>query len=170
MRDIPGYRDIFGPSPDQEKPWAERLDTILTGMGIVGASSHPESPRPASVATAAYDETGDFIRERLVQEADVSEAKLAHLIYGDIGGWLIERPNLEAEDRRLVASLNQGWTGVKGTHFASVARQASSEGAPGVILVVAGAAKAPMVWELVRRGFVNQLLIESTLASALKPR
>jgi len=170
VAEIPGYREIFGPNGEQ--PWVERLDMILSGAGIIAQQTRPGARRVAGEPTAAHEETGDFILERVKQEAQekegLSEATLARLVYGDIGGWLIEKHDLRAAERRLVESLNQGWTGVKGVHFARVARNAEPDGAPGIILVAAGASKAEMVVELVKRGFVNEILIDSNLSSRLK--
>jgi hypothetical protein len=70
----------------------------------------------------------------------------------------------------VVKSLNQGWTGIKGTHLESVARNATAGGSPGIILLAAGPAKADMVRELVRLGLVNEILVDLSLGKALKPR
>lgn len=167
MQEIPGFRAIFGPSTNHEKPLADRLDTILSGMGIV--SLHPyRDPAPGSRPKAAREEMGDFIQERIEQEEDVTAPMLAGLIYGDIGGWLLERPNLRPRDQRMVRSLNQGWMGVQENHFKQVAKKAGPKGPPGCILVAAGPAKAEMLKEIVRRGLANELLIDTSLSAAIK--
>jgi len=168
VQEIPGYRSIFGPNHTKDRPWVERLDAIVTGMGIVVTQPRKGDRHVPVPATAAYEEIADFVRERLIQEEEIPAAELARLVYGDIGGWLIERPGLRAAERRLVESLNQGWTGVKDVHFANVARNAKPDGIPGVILVAASAAKAEMTRALVERGLVNELLIDSALADELK--
>jgi DNA-binding transcriptional regulator LsrR (DeoR family) len=168
VEEIPGYRLIFGPGNGEEKPWVERVDTIISGTGIIISGSRRQDHTAPPAGMAAHDQTGDFIRERLTQEEGVSESALAELIYGDIGGWLLGRHGLRAADRRLVDSLNQGWTGIREEHLVNVAKNAKPGGAPGVILVAAGLAKVEMVRELVRRGFVNQLLIDTSLAKALR--
>jgi hypothetical protein len=144
------------------------LDTILSGMGIIVLGAQGSTSYTEGAPQAAHEETGDFIRARVKQEEGLTEAYLARLVYGDIGGWLIERKGLRDADLDLVQSLNQGWTGVKGPHFSKVAGNAKPSGAPGVILIAAGASKAAMIMELVKRGFVNELLIDSSLAAALK--
>jgi DNA-binding transcriptional regulator LsrR (DeoR family) len=168
VQDIPGYREIFGPTSGRARPWVERIDTIITGTGIISPAARRQEHGAA--VTAAHEETGDFIRERLEQEADIEEPDLARLIYGDIGGWLLARPNLRPAERSVVKSLNQGWTGIKGTHLESVARNATAGGSPGIILLAAGPAKADMVRELVRLGLVNEILVDLSLGKALKPR
>ena len=168
MQEIPGFRAIFGPSFNHVRPWADRLDTILSGMGIVSLQPCKPPPVPGDHPKAGLEDIGDFIQERLAQEEDVKAPALARLIYGDIGGWLIERPDLRAKEHRLVKSLNEGWMGVREKHFKRVAANASPNGFPGIILVAAGPAKAEMLKEVVRQGLVNELLIDSTLAAALK--
>jgi len=167
VQDIPGYRSIFGPANGGDMPWVERVDTIISGAGIIARESQTQAPGLPNAETAAHEETGDFIRERLEQEVGITESSLAKLIYGDVGGLLLGRENLPASERRLVDSLNQGWTGITASHLINVARRAKSGGAPGVILVAAGAAKAEMVQQIVKRGYANQLLIDSSLGSAL---
>ena len=53
-------------------------------------------------------------------------------------------------------------------HLAAVARKAKPMGSPGVIVIAKGAAKARMVAEIIRRGFVNQLVVDASLARALR--
>jgi len=48
-----------------------------------------------------------------------------------------------------------------------VARSARDGGAPGVILVAAGSAKAELILEAIRQGLVNELLIDESLAAVL---
>jgi len=167
VQEIPGYRSIFGPGNGRDRPWVERVDTIISGAGIIARESHRPVPSGPTVCTAAHEETGDFIRERLTQETDITESSLAKLIYGDMGGLLLGREDLRAGERRLVDSLNQGWTGITAEHLVNVARGAKPGGAPGVIVVAAGPAKAEMVRQIVKRGFVNELLIDSSLGKAL---
>jgi hypothetical protein len=165
---IPGYQEIFGPSNGRVRPLVERVDTIICGTGII-ASEREEQDRPYTPADTMFRaKTGDFIRERLEQEEGLTRSALDRMIYGDIGGWLLRRQRLSAEDRRWVDSLNDGWTGIKGAHLARVAGDAKQSGAPGIILLAGGGAKAEMVAEIVRLGLVNVLLLDSYLANALK--
>lgn len=156
IRRIPGYEAIFTKGGPSGKAWVEGIDTILTGVGIIGTEKEQ-----------SWDEIGDFIQERLAQEG-LPKTTLKDLIYGDIGGLLLERKGLKTEDQKLVERLNQGWTGIKEAHLQAVARKATPQGLPGIILVAIGAAKAEMIDEILRRGFVNELLIDEDLALALK--
>ncbi|HRT07775.1 MAG TPA: hypothetical protein P5233_05230 [Candidatus Paceibacterota bacterium] len=167
LQGIPGYREIFCQGNGAQLPWVERVDTIISGTGIIVADGTPPNRRMPPPGSAAYLKTGDFILERIIQEDGLTEAELARLVHGDIGGWLVARRNLDAPSQRLVQSLNAGWTGLNDTHLARVARAAKPNGAPGVIVLAAGAAKADMILEIVRLGLVNELLIDATLAAAL---
>ncbi|PWU21228.1 MAG: hypothetical protein C5B50_02255 [Verrucomicrobia bacterium] len=168
VEEIPGYRAIFGRGDGRERAWIARLDTVISGAGIIAKNNPKQTQNEPPDGKAALEKTGDFIIERLKQEEDlVSESGLAKLIYGDMGGWLIARPNLKASDQSIVEQLNKGWTGIDGKALGEVAKSARSGGAPGVILVAAGKAKADMVREIVRQGLVNVLLIDLSLGTAL---
>lgn len=78
---------------------------------------------------------------------------------GDIGGALIPRPGVSEGDFLKVARL---WTGIRLEHFKATARRS-----PGVILCAAGAAKAEITLELIRRSLVSTLVIDERLAQAL---
>jgi hypothetical protein len=170
VQDIPGYRAIFGPANGRKRAWIDRVDTVITGMGIIATRPRREVQRAPGDEPAAHEETGDFIRERVVQEEQegITESALSRLIHGDIGGWLLEREGLQPKDCRLVEDLNRGWTGISGSQLARIARAARPNGAPGIILIAAGPAKADMVWQIIKLGWANEILIESGLAAALK--
>jgi len=155
VQDIPGYRAILGVPPNKQPPLVDSVDTLITGTGIIVMGK-----------AQSYEETGDFIQERLMQEG-MSKEVLSKMVYGDIGGFLLERERLRAADRKVVDELNRGWTGIKENHLKAVAGKGSPDGPPGIILVAAGAAKAEMVLEIIRRGYVNELLIDTDLATAL---
>ncbi len=168
IQGIPGYRAIFGPANGNGRPLVERVDTIISGTGIIVSGSDEVDHHSAPARRVQREKTGDFIRERLELEDGVTKQALAELIFGDIGGWLLRRQRLSPADQLEVDSLNQGWTGITGEHLKRVARAAKAGGAPGIILLAAGRAKAEMVAEIVRQGLVNQLLLDSSLTNALK--
>jgi len=153
---IPGYVRIFGGREASEKPMVDEVDALITGVGIIVEGKEK-----------ADKTTGDFIAERLKQEA-LDKATMSRLFYGDIGGLLIARENLASRDQSLVEYQNAGWTGIREKHLAAVARKAKPMGSPGVIVIAKGAAKARMVAEIIRRGFVNQLVVDASLARALR--
>jgi DNA-binding transcriptional regulator LsrR (DeoR family) len=157
IQSIPGYRKIFGAGKrNVGKPLVDSVDTILTGVGIIVFDQDSRE----------Y-ETAAFLRERIAQE-DISKEELSKLVYGDIGGLLIERRDLTEDKMERVKGLNAGWTGIKSTHLQRIARQAASNGPAGVIVVASGAAKAPMIKEIITRGYVNELIIDQSLCDELR--
>jgi hypothetical protein len=150
---IPGYKAIFR-RPGRR---VDEVDTIITGAGIV-----------VTQGDTLEVSTGDLIEERLQQEDDLTKEQLDRLIWGDIGGWLIEKPNLKPSERNLVEDLNRGWTGATVHDLIRVANAAQRGKRPGVILVARGAAKAGLVTETIRRGLVNTLLLDSDLVGQIE--
>jgi DNA-binding transcriptional regulator LsrR (DeoR family) len=151
LRSVPGYSMIL----DDEKGLKRSVDTVLSGIGIIARESEPEH------ATAA------FIRERLLL-GEVSRKDLRRLIVGDIGGILLERPDLKAHELKKVEALNAGWTGVAISDLEAVANRARDQGSPGMILVAYGEAKAELFCEIVRRGLVNEGIIDASLAEKVR--
>src|SRR5262249_15328175 len=142
IHDTPGHARIFGAGR-----LIDDLQAILTGVGVVHSKE---------------DYTGTFLRERVTQ-GDTTKKELSQLVLGDIAGVLIPRVGLSKRDRDRVKELNEGLTGVQYGHFQAVARG----GAPGVIVVASGRAKADLVRQLVKEGLVNVLIIDLELARAL---
>jgi len=150
---IPGFQAIFGRS----KRLIDRVDTIITGAGIV----------VSGVETKEHS-TGDLIEERVQQEGDITKERLEKLIWGDIGGWLLEKPGLKSDERKLVDDLNRGWTGATLQHLGRVAAAAQPGGKAGVILVARAPAKARLVVEAITRGLANIVLVDESLGDAIK--
>jgi len=164
LHQIPGYEAILAKeSAGRSSPrLADSVDTVIMGAGIVAKTSKPWNPSEPSVTA-----TGDFIEERIQQEK-ISKDDVAKLVYGDVGGWLLERPGLSVADRRLVEALNNGWTGLKERDLERIARGASEKGGPGAILIAFGSAKAELILEAARRGLVNQLFVDESLQHRLE--
>jgi len=151
--EMPGYQAIFG----RGRRLIDRVDTVITGAGIVVLGEE-----------TLEHSTGDLLEERIQQETDLTKAKLDQIVFGDIGGWLIEKPGLSLEDQELVEDLNRGWTGATQEHIKWIAAAAVPSQRAGVILVARGAAKASLIIEAVRRGLVNTLLIDEELGECIK--
>jgi DNA-binding transcriptional regulator LsrR (DeoR family) len=158
LQGIPGYEAIFGNTRESTKALIHGVDTIITGVGTI-----------VMVKEAPWRETGDFIMERLIQDS-FSKPEMNRLIYGDIGGILLPREKLSIADMRQVEELNAGWMGLKLSHLQTVASRATPGKVPGVIVVAYGRWKAEMVKECIRRGLVNQLIVDPALADALGAR
>jgi DNA-binding transcriptional regulator LsrR (DeoR family) len=162
VHQIPGYETIFGRKPGQRFRLADEVDTIIMGAGIIGPDSGPWKP-----SQPREPSTGDFIQERLQQEQDVSNERLARLIFGDVGGLLLERPGLNREDRQLVDELNRGWTGLQIADLQRIAKATHKNGKPGIILIAAGDAKAEVLHAAIKLGLVNQLVVDVPLKDRL---
>jgi len=154
LNSIPGYDLIFGSQKKGgARPRVDLIDTILTGIGIVSTKEDGENM------------TSAFIRERIEQE-EASEENLNKIVLGDIGGLLIER---NKSDRERVNRLNRGWIGMREEHFHQVAEGAHESGFPGVIVIAFGQEKkADLVFEIIKRGLVNHLLVHSALSKKLQ--
>jgi hypothetical protein len=85
----------------------------------------------------------------------------------NIGGILIRREDLSAKDKKIVDELNRGWTGIKETHLQSIAGNAKPDGFPGIIVIASGASKVGIVFEIIKRGYVKELVIDKELADEL---
>ncbi|MCI0537356.1 MAG: hypothetical protein L0Z50_19240 [Verrucomicrobiales bacterium] len=152
VRTIPGYRRIFGQAEGDVNALVNGIDTILSGVGVIGRSQ---------------TQTAAFIQER-IEQGDADATTLDDIAIGDVGGLLVPRKISAGRRRSPVDELNVGWTGAKWRHFQAVAKTASSTGRPGVIIVAAGPSKAMVTLELVRRGVVNNLLIDYELSDELR--
>ena len=147
---VPGYRAVYG-SKDSAG-LIEETDTIFTGVGVL--ANHDPHP-------------GVFLTERCNREP-ISEEELAKLVYGDIGGVLIEQPGTTSADSQFVAKMNRQWTGLQREHLERCARQASGGRGSGVVVFAQGSCKAPLLLKGIALGLINVLVIDETLETAMK--
>lgn len=154
---IPGYQIVFGGqyTRSKDEPLVEKIDSILTGIGISGG-----------YATDDESYTGSFLRERLAQ-GDITKDELHSSVFGDIGGVIIAHSNLPSDMKNRIRDMNERWTGIDRGHLQRCAERANKKSRPGVIVVASGKAKAEMVREVVSRGLVNELIINRSLADGL---
>jgi DNA-binding transcriptional regulator LsrR (DeoR family) len=106
----------------------------------------------------------------LLAAGDITADELRALVVGDIGGVLIERPGLDKNGRKQVAELNAMWTGITLKDIIRIAKAGQASDRPGVIIVSIGLEKAEILAEIIRRGLVNELIIDEDLAFALNLR
>lgn len=161
LHEIPGYEAIFGRNPGQRLRLADEVDTVIMGAGIIGPECELWSPARPDVAS-----TGDFIAERLLQEK-IRKDDLARLVFGDVGGVLLEKPSLSPAERKTVDLLNDGWTGMREADLRRIAQAAGRNGSGGVILVASSAAKAEVLLAAILRGLVNQIVVDEPLKARL---
>jgi DNA-binding transcriptional regulator LsrR (DeoR family) len=143
------YREIF----TSRQPLVDRLDTLVTSVGRAGRAM-------------------GFIHEELLRAGSVpgnrlTNAKLERLVVGDIAGNLLGRSGLDESARREVDALNAMWTGINLGHLERIAVQADRQKRPGVIVVSIAANRADVIAAAVRRGLVNELVIDRDLALEL---
>ena len=146
VSDSDSYRRIFG-RPD---PLVERLDGLITSLSSSG--------RPIG---------GDCAE--LIRAGGIDADTLSALIAGDIGGALLPRESLARDQRRLLDELDRMWTGIGLEHIAAIARRARTSGRGiGCVVVAVGRERAAVAFEAMRRGLVNELLVDHDLAAELE--
>jgi DNA-binding transcriptional regulator LsrR (DeoR family) len=97
------------------------------------------------------------------QATGVDENMLTRRVIADIGGAWIPRQDGDP----VVTRWSNWWTGMTYSHYARCAERAAFESKPGVIVVAFGDNKAEVVMEVVKRGLVNTLIIDDSLAIEL---
>jgi DNA-binding transcriptional regulator LsrR (DeoR family) len=148
---VKAYGTIFGDG--KSAGLADRLDMILTSVG------------PAEKPLGFGDGT-------LLKTGKPTIEELKRLLAGDMGGVCFPRPDLSLEDRQTVEKVNDRWTGVKRKHLEACARRAFKadlgSGVPGVVIVAVGAYKAQFIFEAIKLGMINNLIIDEDLEEQLE--
>jgi DNA-binding transcriptional regulator LsrR (DeoR family) len=154
---VRGYARVFG-GPDGSRgdrpPFSENLDAILTSVGRTD-----------------HDRRGTFLTER-IQTGDISEVEMMRSVAGDIGGVIIPKSEISADDNRHILEMNDNWTGVRLEHLIRCAAAAQRAGftrkRPGVVLLALGANRLKVVLRCIELGLVNELVIDKELADRLE--
>jgi DNA-binding transcriptional regulator LsrR (DeoR family) len=166
--DIRGYRIVFLGGKEAEEfnrslqrsergprrgnnfdPQVNRLDSLITSVGC------------------DYSKSKDPWLDELSTREELSPSDLDRLTHGDIGGVFIPKDGISNESMRKLNDINSRWLGSKVEVVRGCAEYASEKETPGVILVAVGKRKARIVTECVRKGLVNQLIIDYDLAKAI---
>lgn len=148
VAEIGDFKRIFGP-PAKSIPLVERLDAIVTSVG-------------------SFEGQWQMYQSQLIKTGGIPVENLRELAAGDIGGSLIPRQNLDLSRSKQLRLIADSWTGIRLEHYQRMARIATRTRKPGVIVVAIGENKAAVVHEVLRLGLVNVLIIDHTLAEALK--
>jgi hypothetical protein len=106
--------------------------------------------------------------DRIVKAWGIKAEDLQRLFYGDMAGVLIPRTNLSPRDKSLVAELDEMQIGLKERHLRRIAQIGSVGNRPGNIVIAVGRQKAPVLFEVIRRGLVNEVIIDRSLVAALE--
>jgi DNA-binding transcriptional regulator LsrR (DeoR family) len=153
---VRSYDQIFGQkTPSQsETPLAEKLDMIVTSVG--------PAERPLGFGQGVLFETGRITFEELQK-----------LVIGDVGGVCFARPDLSKTDSQTLARVNERWTGLRREHLLACAARARRspdpfDGPPGVVVISGGRARARVIYELVKLGLINHLIIDDELENELE--
>ena len=144
--DIGSYQKIFRGA----SPLLANMDALLTSIG------------PAEVIIGGN-------ATELAAAGDIDIQQLQSLVVGDMGGVLIPQLGLSDAERTLVTELNTMWTGVRLNHLEYIAHDASrNTHKKGNIVIAIGRGRATILYEIIRLGLVNELLIDHDLATALE--
>lgn len=145
LLDSASYRRIFS----GDDPLVNQLDTLITS---VGSSERPLGGAFGEVLTAG----------------DISADELKSIIDGDIGGILVDRPGISADQQSKLNELNAMWTGITMANLNHIARRARQTGGVGVVAVAIGRERAGVIKELIRKEVLNELIIDWDLANSLE--
>jgi len=149
---VTAYSSIFSKGIEKEKaqhePWIDKLDTILTGIS------------PAEYPLGYW-------RDALVTTGRIDRDQLSRFAVGDIGGILFARRDLSKSELVELEKINERWTGIREHQMKRCAAEASQNRTSGVVVVAVGENKAASICESIKRGLVNELVIDRDLAVAL---
>jgi DNA-binding transcriptional regulator LsrR (DeoR family) len=157
---VRAYEDIFGRHQTgrptrlrapRANPKAMNMDMVLTSVASMA--------RPLG-----------FGQGMLFDNMSVSYHTFKGLLAAEVGGVCIGRDNLTRAEKAELKKVQDGWTGLRQEHLQHCAErgQSSLHGPPGVVVVSCGSDRAGAVSELIKRGLVNNLIIDEVLARELE--
>ena len=147
ISDMPGYQSVFtGPNA-----LVDNMDMLISS---VGSSKSPV--------------LGSF--EDLVNAASIRANDLRQLVVGDLGGILIPKPGISQAKVALVQELNDLWTGIRLEQVHALAQNAfaNPDQGGGVVVVALQAERGDTIFELVRQGLVNEVIVDQMAADRLQ--
>ncbi len=143
---------IFGKADGGVAPLVDRVDTILTSIGVPDRRWR-----------------GVFLNER-VALGEIREEELLRLVTADLGGIIIPRAGLSTAEKERIEGLMRRWTGIQMGHVRRCARDAAGTRPhrPGVVVLAIGQQRAAAVRRTVELGLVNELVLDAELAEELR--
>lgn len=135
-------------------PLCDAMDAFVTGVSTEGRT----------LGYGAY---------QIVKPEFLDPKLIASLMFGDIGGIPLPRPNLAPEQVQALRDYESNWTGITQRHVqACVAKGFTGRHpvarTPGCVLIAVGERKARAVYQaVVVEGLVNHLFIDDACAKAL---
>jgi hypothetical protein len=108
--------------------------------------------------------------KELVAIGEFDENEVKRESVGDIGGALMPGGPLPKNrtSHGILAEVEAAWTGIKIWDYERIAREAFETTKPGVVIIAMGNNKPETVLHAVRRGLVNELIIDLDLKQALE--
>jgi DNA-binding transcriptional regulator LsrR (DeoR family) len=155
---VKSYNEVFGAdnkrSSENPDLYVNKLDSIITSVGTL--------KRPLRHGQGTLFDTGGVTIEQLIE-----------LIRGEMGGVCIPREGLKGRAKKTLDKLNDRWTGLRLEHLESCAKRASVEpdpfrGKPGVVVISVGTDRAPFVYEAIKLGLINHLIVDDELEKTLE--
>jgi hypothetical protein len=95
------------------------------------------------------------------------------MVVGDIGGVCLPKSNLTQNQADQFAAMERRWTGVTRKHLEKCAKRAANAttggkaAPPGVIVVAIGRNKAGCIFEAIKAGLVNHLIVDQDVEAEL---
>ena len=153
FQEATAFGEIFGRESDtsakscNQAPMVETLDTILTSVGAV-------------------DKPWRMCGRKLCETGGIPEQRFSDLVLGDLAGVLIPRNEATAKASDY-QRIEAAWTGIRRCHLEKIAKHASPNGSPGVVVIAIGHNKAKLLHTVIRQGLVNQVFCDEDLAKTM---
>jgi DNA-binding transcriptional regulator LsrR (DeoR family) len=157
------YLEVFGPGripaaarpPDSgvKQPLSAMMDAYFTCIAAEGS-------------TLGYG-------KHKIYRAHFVDAEIENVVFGDMGGIPLPRPNLTESQRKVLKSIEDSWTGLQREQLIRCVSRGfeghPNSRPPGCILTAIGAHRARTVYQaVVVEGLVNHLFIDSDCGKALE--
>lgn len=147
IRHCRSYREIFGPVESPNAPLVNRLETILTSVGL--AEGHWR-----------------MCGEELCEIGGIDRKHFEEAVLGDIGGVLLPKSLDPAKtEEQRIAQFARLWTGISRQEYEEIAKNAGPH--RGVVVFAIGANKANVVLRAIELGLANHLVCDEDLALKL---
>jgi hypothetical protein len=99
---------------------------------------------------------------------NIKYEQISELVVGDVGGVLIPKPHIKkgSPADKALRKISERWMGIRTEHIAQCAAKARDSGGmpPGVVVLGVGRYRASVVYECIRLGLVNELVIDEDMA------
>ena len=153
-RDVGTIKDFCFTSPSYERAFSKdglvnNLNCLITS---VGATKDFERPWLHAAAKATK----------------LSVKEFRTLTVGNITGCFLPKPELKAQDRKILDDVNFRWLGIQFEQIRKCAKAGSKGTVPGVVLIAIGEGKAELVLEAIRLGLVSILCADQRLSARLQ--